>query len=65
MTYALILNLAICGLVGLAMFFTGNAWPIFALGILLRDMPYGLMQFSTGEIPEETSRPIGFTAEVD
>lgn len=58
MNYALLLNLAIIGLIVVVLLVTNN--PLAMLGIaFIRDMPYGLLQQDDDE-EEEKSRPIGF-----
>lgn len=58
MNHALILNLAIIGLVIVALIFTSN--PLALLGVaFLREMPYGLLADEEEE-EEEKGRPIGF-----
>lgn len=55
MNHALILNLAIIGLIVVALFVTGN--PLVLMGVVfLKEMPYGLL--AQDEEPE--GRPIGF-----
>jgi len=57
MNHALLLNLAIIGLIVFALISTSN--PLALLGIaFLREMPYGLLQQDEEE--EEKGRPIGF-----
>lgn len=57
MIHALILNLAIIGLIIVALIVTGN--PLALLGIVfLKEMPYGLIAPMDDEDPP--GRPIGF-----
>jgi hypothetical protein len=58
MNHALILNLAIIGLIVVVLVITNN--PLALLGIaFIRDMPYGLLQQEEEE-EDEKGRPIGF-----
>lgn len=58
MNHALLLNLAIIGLIVVALILTSN--PLALLGIaFIRDMPYGLLA-QDDEEEEEKGRPIGF-----
>lgn len=60
MNHALLLNLAIIGLIVVALILTSN--PLALLGIaFIRDMPYGLLEQDEDEEKEkEKGRPIGF-----
>lgn len=63
MNYALILNLAIIGLIVVVLVLTGN--PLALLGIaFIRDMPYGLLAQDEEET-DEKGRPIGFVHHED
>ena len=62
MKHALILNVLIITLVGLALFLTREVSVLFAL-FLLRDMPYGLLV--GGDEPDDETKPIGFTAKIE
>lgn len=58
MNHALLLNLAIIGLIVVALILTSN--PLALLGIaFIRDMPYGLLAQDEDE-EKEKGRPIGF-----
>lgn len=58
MKYALILNIAILGLIAFVIWLTSN--PLALLGIVfLKEMPFGLM-LQGGEEDEEEGRPMGF-----
>lgn len=63
MNHALILNLAIIGLIVVVLVITNN--PLALLGIaFIRDMPYGLLAQEEEE-EEEKGRPIGFVVSDD
>lgn len=57
MLYALILNLAILGLIAFVIWLTSN--PLALIGIVfLKEMPFGLLL--QGEETDEQGRPMGF-----
>lgn len=63
MNHALILNLAIIGLIIVVLALTRN--PLALLGIaFIRDMPYGLLASEEEEV-DEKGRPIGFVHHED
>lgn len=61
MNHALVLNLAIIALILTALVITGNPLALLAI-VLIRDMPYGLLQSDDEDEDEEEekSNPIGF-----
>jgi hypothetical protein len=60
MNHALILNLAIIGLIIVVLSITNNPLALLAIAFL-RDMPYGLLaQDEEEEETDEKGRPIGF-----
>ena len=64
MNHALLLNLAIIGLIVIALLITSN--PLALLGIVfLKEMPYGLLAQDDGEDEESGSRKIGFITDED
>ena len=65
MNHALLLNLAIIGLIAVVIFVTGD--PLALMGIVfLKEMPYGLLaqEMSDDEV-EESTRKIGFIRDED
>ena len=58
MIYALILNIAILGLIAFVIWLTAN--PLALIGIVfLKEMPFGLLVPPDSDIDEQ-GRPIGF-----
>jgi hypothetical protein len=62
MKYALILNLAILGLIAFVIWLTSNPLALLAV-VFLKEMPFGLLL--QGEEGEEEGRPIGFLTSDD
>lgn len=65
MNHALLLNIAIIGLIAVVIFVTGD--PLALMGIVfLKEMPYGLLaqEMSDDEV-EESTRKIGFIRDED
>ena len=56
MNHAILLNIAIIILVGLALFLTSQPLVLLCL-MFLKEMPYGLL---AGDDEEDESKPIGF-----
>lgn len=59
MNHALILNLAIIGLIIVVLSITNNPLALLAIAFL-RDMPYGLLAEDEEGETDEKGRPIGF-----
>ncbi len=62
MNHALLLNLAIIGLIVIALLITNNPLALLAV-VFLKEMPYGLL--AQDEEEEESSRKIGFIIDED